>query len=307
MIISASRRTDIPAFFGDWFINRLIEKVVLVRNPMNPNNVAKISLDPKTIECIVFWTKNPKNFLKYIPRIIDLGYSFYFQFTITTYDKAIEPNVSNKNEIIETFIELSNMIGKEKIIWRYDPIFINNNYSVEYHLKWFDYLCSKIGNYTEKCVISFIDEYNFLKKELKNNDIRVLLNDEMYSISKNMKEISDHYKLTLATCCETIDLSKFDILHNKCIDDVLINRITGKNIPYIKDKNQREECGCISSRDIGSYNSCMHNCKYCYAKRGNAKNEYDPLSQMLCDKLMGTEKIIPILSKSDGFPQIDLF
>ncbi len=164
MIISASRRTDIPAFYGEWFYNRLLEKEFVIRNPRNPRNVSRIIFEPEDIDCIVFWTKNPKHFFPYLDRIDDLGYNYYFQFTLTSYGSDIEQNVDRKSKIIDTFIQLADRIGKAKIIWRYDPILINSRYSFEYHEKWFDYLCEKLYRYTEKCVISFIDvhQYSFL-------------------------------------------------------------------------------------------------------------------------------------------------
>lgn len=146
MIISASRRTDIPAFFGEWFLNRLKAQEVLVRNPMNSNQVTRISLTPDNIEAIVFWTKDPTNFLKYIETIQGMGFTFYFQFTLTTYDNLIELNVNSKSGIIDTFIELSKLVGKNRVIWRYDPIFINEKYSIEYHQKWFEYLCERLSD-----------------------------------------------------------------------------------------------------------------------------------------------------------------
>lgn len=307
MIISASRRTDIPAFYGEWFINRLINKEVLVRNPMNPSSITQISLDLKDVDCIVFWTKDPTNFLKYITKIQELGYSFYFQFTVTAYDKNIEKSVAKKSDIIDSFKTLSNMIGKEKVIWRYDPIFINDKYSYDYHIKWFEYLSSKLSMYTEKCVISFIDEYNFIKKALYDNNIRELMTDEILRIVSEIKRIGDKYALEIATCSEKIDLENIGVKHNKCIDDELISRIIKRNIIYSKDKSQREECGCLTSRDIGSYNSCMHNCTYCYAKRGAQKFNYDPLSPLLCDQVNGNEKISVLDSKKMESSQIDLF
>lgn len=307
MIISASRRTDIPAFYGEWFINRLISKEVFVRNPMNPNSITQISLDPKEVDCIVFWTKDPTNFLKYISKIQELGYSFYFQFTLTAYDKTIEKNVVKKSDIINTFKTLSNLIGKEKVIWRYDPIFINNSFNFDYHIKWFDYLSSKLSMYTEKCVISFIDEYSFIKKALYDSNIRELKTDEILQIANEIKRIGDKYGLDIATCSEKIDLEKIGIKHNKCIDDELISRIINKKIMYSKDKSQRKECGCLISRDIGSYNTCMHNCMYCYAKKGAPKINYDPLSPLLCDQINGNEKITILNLKKTDSSQIDLF
>lgn len=308
MIISASRRTDIPAFFGEWFYNRLLAKEVIVRNPMNPKIVTKIPLDPKTTECIVFWTKNPRDFIKYLPKIDELGYKYYFQFTINSYDSFFEKNVGKKDAIINTFIELSKLIGKEKVIWRYDPIIINDKYTMEYHTKWFEYIIGKLQNYTEKCVISFVDSYSFLKNSFKENNISELDINLISNIALSLSKIALAKNIPLYTCTEKIDLDAMGIKHNKCIDDELINRITNSILVSKKDASQREECGCIASRDIGTYNTCNHNCVYCYAKRntGIQDNIYDPNSPILCDKLIGDEKIT-ILKNGKNLNQLDLF
>ncbi|WP_083914890.1 DUF1848 domain-containing protein [Alkalispirochaeta alkalica] len=300
MIISASRRTDIPAFFGEWFLNRLKAQEVLVRNPMNSNQITRISLNHENIEAIVFWTKDPTNFLKYIETIQGMGFKFYFQFTLTTYDNLIELNVKSKSGIIDTFIELSKLVGKNRVIWRYDPIFINDKYSIEYHQKWFEYLCERISPYTRKCVISFVDEYSFLKNKFKENDIKEMDEVKMRDIAEKLYSIALKFNLILSTCSEKIDLSNIGISHNKCIDELVINEISNNNLTYKKDPIQREECGCMTSRDIGAYSTCGHNCLYCYASRkGNSSlfGLYDPNSPLLCDSLNGTEKIVDFIEK----------
>ncbi|WP_218109175.1 DUF1848 family protein, partial [Enterococcus avium] len=148
MIISASRRTDIPAFYSDWFIRRLQEGFLYVRNPFNARQIFKIVLSPDIVECIVFWSKNPAPLLKKLHLIDRMGYKYYFQFTITSYDSSIEKNVPEKKEVIETFVKLSEKIGKHKVIWRYDPIFLTDKFDINYHLKWFEYLASKLSKYT---------------------------------------------------------------------------------------------------------------------------------------------------------------
>lgn len=297
MILSASRRTDIPAFYGEWFVNRLEEGFALVRNPLNAKMVSKLLLRPQYVECIVFWTKNATDFVKYLPKIDRLGFKYYFQYTITSYSKDIEPNVPEKKKIIENFIELSKKLGKEKTIWRYDPILLSNKYNLAYHKKYFEYLCEKISPYTEKCVISFLDDYSFLRSNLNSLDISELTENQMFEIAFEFSKIAKRYNLTLATCCEKIDLDMLQIQHNKCVDGDLIERITGLKINKRKDSGQRPLCGCIESREIGSFNTCRHKCAYCYARRGKDKSFldfYDPYSPMLCDKLNGDEKITEV-------------
>ena len=166
MIISASRRTDIPSYYSEWLINRLNEKYVLVRNPMNIHQVSKIDLSPDVVDAIVFWTKNPTPMLPYLDQIKD--YTYYFQFTLSAYGPDAERNLPSKNKvIIPTFQQLSREIGKEKVIWRYDPIFFNEQYSMEYHCKYFAVLASKLGDYTEKCTVSFMDMYRNTERNVK--------------------------------------------------------------------------------------------------------------------------------------------
>lgn len=300
MIISASRRTDVPAFFGEWFVNRLKEGFVLSRNPMNAKQVSKMPLSPKFVECIVFWTKNAADFMQYLPTIDSLGYEYYFQYTITSYSKDVEPNVPEKKKIIKNFIELSEKIGKDKVIWRYDPVFLSNKYDLEYHKKWFSYLCEKLASYTRKCVISFLDDYSFLRQSLNEIGSQEFNSQNMFELAESLSGISRKYDLEMASCCEKIDLDMLGIKHNSCIDGRLIEQITGLKISDKKDSGQRPLCGCIESREIGAFNTCRHKCAYCYARRGKDKSFndlYDPKSPMLCDKLVGDEKITDVKPK----------
>ena len=166
MIISASRRTDIPAYYSEWFINRVKEKYLYVRNPMNIHQIGKISLDRNVVDGIVFWTKNP---IPMLPRLDQLKeYIYYFQFTLTAYGPEIESGLPSKNiKLIPAFQELSNKIGKERVIWRYDPIFLNERYTMDYHKKYFRVLASKLAGYTEKCTISFLDLYRYTIRNIQ--------------------------------------------------------------------------------------------------------------------------------------------
>ncbi len=284
MIISASRRTDIPAFYSDWFYNRIKEGFVYVRNPINKNHISKVSLLPEHVDCFVFWTKNPKPFIE---RLSELSaYKFYFQFTLNSYSTDLEPNVPKKQEIIETFIELSKRIGKEKIIWRYDPILLSDKYTIDYHLKYFKSIAEKVNPFTEKCVISFIDLYKKCERNLKGTTVQEIPEKEIRYLSQELKKITDNYNLSLETCAENIELATLGIGHNRCIDNVLIERILDKKIKASKDKNQRNECGCIESIDIGAYNTCKHGCLYCYANFNH---------QMVIDNCDSHSSISPLI------------
>lgn len=263
MILSVSRRTDIPAFYSEWFFNRLKDGFVYVRNPINKNHISKVSLLPEHVDCFVFWTKDPKPFIKRLSELSE--YKYYFQFTLNSYSKDLEPNVPKKQDVIATFIELSQKIGREKVIWRYDPILLSDKYTIDYHIKYFRSIAERVSPFTEKCVISFIDLYKKCERNLKNTTVQEIPVNEIEFLSKELKKIADEYSLSLETCAENVELSTLGIGHNRCIDNVLIERILNKKIKSTKDKNQRNECGCIESIDIGAYNTCKHGCLYCYA------------------------------------------
>lgn len=295
MIISASRRTDIPTFYSEWFYNRIKEQYVLVRNPMNIHQISSISLSPDVVDCIVFWTKNPKPMFEKLDQLKD--YTYYFQFTINSYGKNIETNVpSKKDEIIDTFRMLSDKIGPERVIWRYDPILINEKYSLEYHIEFFEKIAYHLRNYTEKCTISFIDFYSNIRRNLNEMGLHELSIDQMCIIAKNFSEIARSLDLKIDTCAEAIELKDFGIAHAKCIDDKLISRLLGENITVQKDKNQRLECGCVASIDIGLYNTCGNGCKYCYANHNLSvvrknRDAYNPSSPLLCSDLLEDDKV----------------
>jgi DNA repair photolyase len=254
----------------------LREGFVYVRNPFNRRQVSKLSLLPGSVDCFVFWTKNPEPFIKRLEEL--KKYNFYFQFTITPYDNDLEPFVPNRGELIDAFIKLSDLIGKEKVIWRYDPILLSGKYTVDYHIENFESIAKEVGSYTGKCIISFFDFYKKCERNLKDTDAREPTDKEIISISKKLKEIAVKYNLTLETCAENIDLEQYGIRHGKCIDNVLIEKLLGQKVKVSKDKNQRDACGCVESIDIGTYNTCEHGCLYCYANlsqsvvAGNIKN-----------------------------------
>jgi hypothetical protein len=263
MIISASRRTDIPSYYTEWFLNRINEKFAYVRNPMNIHQISEINLAPELVDCIVFWSKNPKPMLDKLQLIKE--YKYYFQFTLNPYDADVEVNLPPKTEIIETFKKLSDMIGPQKIIWRYDPILINNKYNIAYHVEKFDKLASTLKGYTEKVTFSFIDLYNRITGNIKLLEVIGISTEDKNIIAKSFSEIAKSNNFLIDTCAEDIDLSSYGITHARCIDDRLISKIIGYNLLVEKDKNQRLECGCVKSIDIGEYNSCSNGCVYCYA------------------------------------------
>lgn len=270
MIISASRRTDVPAFYSEWFFNRIKEGFVYVRNPINKHAVSKVSLNPKVVDCIVFWTKNPStHFIENLN--LFSSYQYYFQFTVNPYNKSIEVNVPQKKFVINNFIKLSEKIGKEKVIWRYDPILLSEEYTTDYHIQYFEELAKCLHRYTEKCIISFVEFYKKCERNLKGTTVRPPDDSEKLALSKKLKDIAAFYGLQLETCAVEYDLGAIGIPPGKCIDNNLIERITGRKIKAKKDKNQRGKCRCIESIDIGEYSTCKHHCLYCYANYNSEK------------------------------------
>jgi len=263
MIISASRRTDIPAYYSDWLLSRIKERYVDVKNPMNKNQIRKISLEPDVVDCIVFWSKNPEPLLDKLQFFC--GYAFYFQFTLNPYYSDIETKLPPKKEIIETFKKLSDKIGPQKVIWRYDPVLLNNRYTVTYHIDKFNEFACQLRNFTEKVIFSFIDFYRKISLNVKTHGITEITTSEKNTLAGNFSKIAKENSLLIDTCAEGIDLSVFNIGRGKCIDNTLIAKITGRDFPAKRDKNQRVECGCAASVDIGEYNSCLNGCIYCYA------------------------------------------
>lgn len=294
MILSVSRRTDIPAFYLDWFFKRINEGYVLVRNPMNYRQVSRVVLNPELIDCIVFWTKDPSQIIDKLELLKD--YLYYFQITITPYDRAIEKNLPSKDEIVKSFIKLSEKIGPEKVIWRYDPIIINKELTTDYHVKHFEALAYKLQGYTNKCIISFLDLYKKTERNMKGTGCEIIYEDVMKALGEKLALIGEKYDIKLAACCEAVDLSAAGINRAKCIDDELISRIIGERIEIPKDKNQRDICGCAASIDIGAYNTCKHKCSYCYANfsdsaTANNIKKHDPNSPMLIGNIEPDDKI----------------
>lgn len=265
MILSASRRTDIPSFYSEWFMNRLKAGYAITKNPMNPSQVSRVILSSENVDCIVFWTKDPLPMMNRLTELDSMGYHYYFQFTITPYGNQIERNLRDKKDIMRTFRQLSDRLGKERVIWRYDPILINDELTAGYHIDHFTWLCNELKGYTDQCIISFVDLYSKVSKSAKAGIIGVIAEQEMHDLSRSLSEIGASCGIELRACCEKLDLSEDGVKPAACIDIDSIERICGHPIREKKDKSQRPSCECIQSVDIGVYNTCMNGCLYCYA------------------------------------------
>ena len=266
MIINTGCRTDIPAFYSKWLINRIEEGYVLVRNPYNPDQVTKYILSPEVVDCLAFCTKNPEPMLKYLDKLKE--YKQYWFVTITPYQKDIESNIPDKEKVIESFKKLSKYIGIDSVGWRYDPIFIGEGFDVDKHIKCFEKMAKELKGYTHNCTISFLDLYEKVKRNAP--EIKPPSKQEQIEIAKAFSKIGKENMMTIHGCCEKTYLEQYGLKCNGCMSKEIIEKSIKQTLNPPKRKNIRQECNCLMGNDIGAYNTCGHLCKYCYA---NANKE----------------------------------
>lgn len=309
MILSVSRRTDIPAFYMEWFQNRLKERSVLIRNPMNFHQVSQVDLSPEVVDCIVFWSKNPRPLIDY--QKILKPYPYYIQFSINPYERDFERMLPPKDQLIQTFRRLSELLGPHRMVWRYSPLLLNETYTEAVHLEAFAALAGQLRGYTGSCNFSFIEIYGKIKYQMQGQNVGEIPEQKKYDLVQKLWQIAAQNQIDLRAC-GNLDLKKAGISPAKCIDDELIARITGKSYDLKKDKNQDQDCYCVSSIDIGAYNTCLNGCLYCYANRANLKStrakssQYDPLSPLLCSVLQPDDIIKKRVVKAEGSGQISM-
>ncbi len=287
MILNASGRCDVIAYYSKWLIVRIKEGYVDVRNPFYPTQVSRIEINPSNIDLIVFCTKNPLPIMKYLDDLDD--YPCLFQVTITPYQKELEPNVPDKKKIIDCVKRLSNRYNKDSVIVRYDPILLNEKYNVEYHKIMFERLCAQLHDYIDTIIISFIDMKKNTTNNAINSEFREMTESEMKEVSKELSLIAKRYDLHLQTCAEKIDLTEYGILQTGCLDIERVKSLTNKYKKWPKSSN-REGCNCVKSVDIGAYNACAHYCKYCYANYdekqvNNNMQKHNPDSSLILGQL----------------------
>lgn len=268
MILSVSNRTDVVAFYSDWFMNRYNEGYIDVRNPFNEKLVNRIYFED--VDLILFCTKNP---IPIIDKLKIINKPIVFQVTLTPYKKDIEPNVPPKGEIIEAIKKISNIVGVDNLYVRYDPIFISDKYTINYHIKSFNKLCNYLNGYVKNIIVSFLEDY----KNVRNNkDIlkyKNLIMEDYKTIGINFSRSASKNNMTVQTCCEENNLVEYGFIKRDCISSELVFKLTGKIIKKWKER----KCGCVQMVDIGVYNSCRHFCKYCYANYDENKvlNNYE--------------------------------
>lgn len=266
MIISASRRTDLPAFYLDWFLNRLREGFALTQNPMNKAQVRRISLLREDVRCFVFWSKNPAPLLRRL-KTLD-GFPFYIQYTLNAYGPDLEPGVPPLNDRLDVFRRLADATSTDHMVWRYDPILLSPTYPVAFHEDRFAQIAGELSQSTGAVTVSFLDLYAKIAKNLRVHGMRRPDEAEIHQLARSLSRVAKSNHLSIQTCAEIHDLSLYGISRACCVDTRRIERLTGLPCPRQKDKNQRPACGCAPSVDIGSYHTCLHGCAYCYATAG---------------------------------------
>ena len=284
MILNVSGRTDIVAFYTEWFMNRYKDGFVDVRNPFNPKMVSRIKFE--NVDAILFCTKNPIPILEHLKEI---DKPILFHVTLTSYKQDIEPNVPNKSDIIEAIKKLSDIIGIDNLYIRYDPIFLSDKYNIEYHKKAFDKVCFLLEGYVKQIIVSFIDNYKNVRKNEKILGFKDFTENDYKEIGINFSSSAKKHGMTVQTCFENRNLNEYGFKVGECISHELAYKLTGKTYKNWTARKE-QKCNCVQMVDIGVYNSCKHFCKYCYAnydeKQVNSNFvNHNPTSSLLIGEL----------------------
>lgn len=288
MIINTGGRTDTVQYYTEWLLNRFSEGYALSRNPLFPNKVVRYELTPDKVDCVVFCSKNYKPILSRLHEITE-RFNTYYYYTITAYGKDIEPGVPSIDESMETLIELSQLVGKQRVAWRYDPVLLTKDYTVEHHLETFERMVKKLSPYIDRCIFSFVEMY----KKLKNNmpELISLSEQDINTLAQGFGSIAEKYGIFIQTCGTNRDFTSYGIHSSGCMTLKILGKANNIEFKNLKHKGTRQGCHCIESRDIGAYDTCMNGCKYCYANKNSQKafdnykyhNKTSPL-------LLGVEK-----------------
>lgn len=308
MFISASRRTDIPAYYSQWFFRRMQEGYALVRNPMAPHQVSRVALTPDVVDGIVFWTKDPTPMLGELGQL--RGMMYYFQFTLNAYGPDAEPGVPCKGRtVIPAFQRLAGLLGPERVIWRYDPIFLGGRYTAAWHIHYFEQLARRLAPYTRRCIISFLDMYRHLRGPAAALPLQSPSPGQQAQLARALAQIAHSYGLQIDACAENAGLQKYGIGQARCLDAGLFQQLLGRPLEAGKAKGQRPGCGCAESVDIGAYDSCPAGCRYCYAnhtaRAGAAR--HDPASPLLLGALGPGDRVTQRQQRSCDQGQLALY
>ena len=308
MILNTGSRTDIPAYYSNWFYQRIEDGYVIVRNPYNPTQVTKYILSPGVIDAIVFCTKNPAPMLDRLDELKD--FDMFWFVTITPYGKDIEPFVPDKDAVMDSFISLSRTVGPAKMSWRYDPIFIDEKYDVDFHINAFRKMSEKLKGSTNQVVVSFIDLYEKTKKNFPGVKSVSFSDQEM--LIDAFSKIARENNMQIHLCCEREELVRDNVDASGCLSQGVLEDAIGTHLKVPKPQNARAECQCLLGADIGAYNTCGHGCKYCYANYDRETVVYnmkhhDPMSPLLVGELNEDDVVHEANQKSWKDGQMSIF
>ena len=314
MIINTGGRTDTVQYYTQWLLKRFDEGYVLSRNPLFPHKVTCYELTPDKVDCVVFCSKNYRPILNDLHRITD-RFNTYFFYTITAYGKDVEPYVPDIEESIGTLKELSAMVGKERLVWRYDPVLLTETYTKEVHRETFSRMAKVISPYVDRCVFSFVENYD--KVPFNMPELIPFRGDDKKDLARILGKIASDYNLPIQICASKDDYSEFGIANRACMTLEDIGKANGVVFKDLKHRGMRNNCHCIESRDIGWYDTCPNGCKYCYANKDpkRAKDNYllhDPDSPLLFGHLGEDDEVSQgsqqsFLKKSRNVMSLDQF
>lgn len=311
MIVSASRRTDIPACFAPWLARRLREGYALVRHPYDPHQVTRVMLTPDAVDGLVLWTKHAVPLMPYVDALG--GYTYYFQYTVTPYGGALEPGLPDVwTERIPAVLRLSDAVGPERIVWRYDPVILTDVYTVSWHAVTFGRMAALLAGRVRKCTFSFVDDYASTARNMAGTGMRRIAAEDMRALAAAFAEVAAQHGLALDTCCEAIDLTQYGIGHASCVDRRILEELGGWPLRDAPAKGQRSGCGCMQSVDIGMYGTCVNGCRYCYANADTASArrlyaQHDPASPLLIGRLSPEDTVRDTAAESLRIGQLSMF
>ena len=287
MIINTGGRTDTVQYYSDWLLRRFAEGYVLSRNPLFPDKVTRYELTPDKVDCVVFCSKNYKPILPRLREITD-RFPAYFYYTITAYGKDVEPGVPSIEESIETLKELSALVGKERVAWRYDPVLLTREYTIRRHLDTFPWMARELAPYIDRCIFSFVEMYK--KLETNMPEIIPMSETEREALARGLGAAAAKLGMVIQTCGTNGDYTRYGIHASGCITLSILGKANHMEFRNLKHKGMREGCHCMESRDIGAYDTCLNGCKYCYANKNPRKafenyEYHDPASPLLLGHL----------------------
>ena len=293
MIINTGGRTDTVQYYTDWLLTRFKEGYVLSRNPLFPNKVTRYELTPDRVDTVVFCSKNYKPILPRLSEITD-KFNTYFHYTITAYGKDIEPGVPSIEKSMQTLIKLSEQVGAQRVAWRYDPVLLTKDYTIERHFEKFERMSKTLAPHIDRCIFSFVEMYKKLQANMP--EIIMMSVEDMDILAQGLGKIAAKYGMTIQTCGTNGDFTRYGIQQSGCMTLDILGNANGITFRNLKHKGMRQGCHCIETRDIGAYDTCMNGCKYCYANKNPQKafenyKYHNPASPLLLGELKETDTV----------------